>query len=227
MSLRHSSNLKIDLQRTPPRSGVKQDNTLLSKSKPDLNSESRPELPRPELSSRKQEPAQLLVEIPPKAQSQAFNFITMGRFQIGSSITRVRICKLLLLLTIKILSILTATVFWLSAPIYLKTLLNWQAPGKIFYELTLRYLSGSPPTTPIWRHIFPGTDCSNSHHLRLAVHSSSYLHSPIIYSTSIPLLLDNPIVWLFVMVFMFSSHHLLCFAYDCLSKVSPTIGPAN
>ena len=232
MSARHSSNLKIDLQRTPPRSGIKQDNTLLSKSKPDLNSESRPELlrpelPRPELSRRKQEPAQPLVEITPRAQSPVFNFITMGRFQLESTIARAWICKLILLLTIKILSIQTAAVFWLAALICLKTLLNWQAPANVLYELTYQYTSGSRSTTPIWSHIFPATDYINSRNLRLAVHRSSYLNSPIIYSTSIPLIIDNPVVWIFVMVLMFVSHHLLCFAHDCLSKVSPTIQPAN
>lgn len=220
--LKSSSKLHQDLLRSPPDSVSKQDYTLLSQTKSGVKSEQRQESTR-----SKQVPLQPFVDIPPRTQSQAFNFITMGMFQIDSTITRVRICKYVLLLNIKILSILTATVFWLAAPIYLKTLLNWQAPGNILYELVLRYLSGSPSTTSIWRHLFPGTDYSNSHHLRLAVHRSNQLHSPIIYSTSISLLLDNPMVWLFVMVFMFTSHCLLCFANDFLSKVSPTIRPAN
>ena len=227
--LKSSSKLRIDLLRTPPGSVSKQE-YLQDYPLPPQDYSLRPQNKSGVKSAQRQEPTrsaqipiQPFFDTPPRAESQAFNFITLGRFQTGSTITRIRICKWVVLLTIKILSILTATVFWLAAPIYLKTLLNWKAPGNIFYELTLRYLSGSPSTTSIWKHIFPGTDCSNSHHLRLAVHSSSYLHSPIIYSTSIPLLLDNPMVWLFVMVSMFNSHHLLCFAHDCLSRVSPTI----
>lgn len=221
-ALKSSSKLHQDLLQSPTDSVSKQDHTLLSQNKSGVKSEQRQEPTR-----SKQVPLQPFVGIPPRAQSQAFNFITLGRFQIDSTITRARICTFVLLLTIKMLSILTATVFWLAAPIYLKTLLNWEAPGKILYELTLRYLSGSPSTTSIWRHIFPGTDYSNSPHLRLTVHRSSYPHSPIIYSTSIPIFLDNPMVWIFVMVFMFTSHHLLCFAHECLSKVRPSIRPAN
>jgi hypothetical protein len=220
--LKSSSKLHQDPPRSPPDSLSKQDFALLSQNKSGVKGEQRQEP-----TSSEKVPVQPFVDVPPRAQSQAFNFITLGRFQIDSTVTRVRISKWVLLLTIKILSILTATVFWLATLICLKALLNWQSPWKIIYEFTLRYLSGSPRTAHIWRHIFPGTDCSNSHHLRLTVHTSSYLHSPIIYSTSIPLLLDNPMVWLLVIAFMFTSHHLLCFAHDCLSKVSPTIRAAN
>jgi hypothetical protein len=120
------------------------------------------------------------------------------------------------------LSMLTAIVFWLAALICLKTFLNWSAPREIFYELLHRYISGLPTTASIWRHIFPGTGYRNSYHLRLAVHGSSYLYSTAIYSESIPLLLENPVVWFALMVFMFASQYLLCFAHDFLSKVSPT-----
>jgi hypothetical protein len=211
-----------NLLQTPPDSLSKREFTVLLQNNSGFKSEQRQE----PTSSRKV-PVQPFVDVPPTAQSQTFNFITMRRFQIDSTITRVRICKWVLLLTIKILSILTATVFWLAAPIFLKTLFSWEAPIKIFYELILRCISGSRSTTPIWRHIFPGTDYRNSYHLRLTIQPSSYLHSPIIYSASTPLLLDNPMVWLFVMAFMFTNHHLLCFAHDCLSKVSPTIRKAN
>jgi hypothetical protein len=226
MTTRPSSSLKIDLQRTPQRSGAKQDNIMLSQSKPNPNSEPRSELPRPELSMRRQEPAQPAFEIPPRAQTPAFNFITMGRFQLDSTITRAWICNRVLLLTIKILSMLTAAVFWLAFPFYIKTLLSWKAPLNIFYDIIDSYTSGLPSTTPIWRRLFPATDYTG-HQLRLIVHQSSYLHSQTFYSASIPLILDNPLVWLFVMTLMFASHHLLCFAHDCVSKVSSTIRPAN
>jgi hypothetical protein len=220
--LKSSSKLHQETLRSPPESLSKQDCDRLSQNKSGVKSTQREEP-----SSCKQVPLQPCVVIPSRARSQAFNFITLGRFQVDSTITRLRICKLILLLTIKILSIQTAAVFWLASLICLKTLLNWQAPANILYELTYQYTLGSRSTTPIWSHIFPATDYINSRNLRLTVHRSSYLNSPIIYSTSIPLIIDDPIVWIFVMVFMFVSHHLLCFAHDCLSKVSPTIQPAN
>lgn len=221
-SVKSTSNPHPDLLRTPPGSFSKQDIPVLSLNKSPVKSERRQEPP-----SSTKVPIQPFTDVPPRAQSRAANFITLGRFHIDSTITRLRICRWVLLLTIKMLSILTATVFWLATPIFLKNLLNWQAPGKIIYELTLRYLSNMPPTTPIWKNIFPGTDYSNSPHLRLTVHASSYQHSPIIYTTSIPLILDNPMIWLVLLVSMFIGHHLLCFTHDCLSKVSPTIRAAN
>lgn len=207
---------------TPQRSGFKQEPIPFSQNKSVAKSEQRQESTR-----NKQVPLPPFVDIPPRSQSPPFSFIMLRRFQLDSTITRAWICKFILLLTIKILSILTAIVFWLTVPIYLKTLLSWQAPRKILYELTLRYFSDSPSTSSIWRHIFPGSDFSNSYHLRLTVHSTGYIHSPTLYSTAMTIIIDNPLIWLFVMVFMFISHHLLCFAHDCLSKVSPTIRSAN
>lgn len=219
--LNSSAKRHQELIQTPSGSVSKRD-ILLSQSKSGVKSERRQEP-----STRAQEPVQPFIDIPPRDQRQAFNFITLGRFQINSTITRIRICKFILLLNIKMLAILTATVFWLATAIYLKTLLNWEGPRHFFYELALRYFSDAPQTTSIWRHIFPGTNYGNSHHLRLTVHRSSNLQSTVIYSTLIPLLIDNPMVWLFVMVCMFINHYLLCVATDFLSKVHPTIRPAN
>ena len=217
------SNRSLPLQIALPK-----DHSQLSQNKQNksgLKNEQTPELTR-----TKEVPLQPVAAIPPTAQPaqpRTFNFITMGRLQLDSTVTRLRICKFILLLIIKALSIPTAFAFWLSVPFCLTTLLTWKAPVNFFYELTLRYLSGSSSTTPIWRQSFPDTDCSNSHHLRLSVHRSSYLHSSIICSTSVPLLVHNHMVWLSVMIFMFLSHHFLCFAHDCLSRVNSTIRPAN
>jgi hypothetical protein len=222
----------INLPKTPSHSGVKQDDTLLLQNTPRVKRDQEQTMREQEPIVREEAPIvrgqarlQPFIDAPPRAQIQAFNFITLGRFQIDSTITR-RICKVLLLLTIKMLSMLTATVFWICTPVCLKTLLNWKAPGNILYELP-RYLSGSPSATSIWRHIFPGTEYANSHHLRLAIHGSSHPHSPIIYSTSITLILENPVVWLSVLLFMFTSQHLLCFAHDSISKVNPAIRSAD
>lgn len=220
--LKSSSKLHQDLLRSPPDSFSKQDDTLLSQNKSGVKSGQREEPTRSQ-----QVPVQPFVDTPPRAQSQTFNFITMRKFQIESTITRARICKSVLLLTAKMLSMVTAAVFWLSVLICLKTLLNWQAPWRILYELIVRWFSASTSTTSIWRLIFIGTNYSDSYYLRLTVHRSSYLHSPSIYSISTPLLLENPMVWFSVMLLMFISHHLSCLAHDCLNKISPTIRPAN
>lgn len=215
MSLGLNSNSKSrqELQLTPRRSLSKQDLAQNSQSKSGVRSE-----PEQQPTSSKKIPIQPFFGVPPRAQTQIPNYITLGMFRIDPTIAKVSICKWVVLFTIKILSILTAILFWLATTICFKTLLSWKAPGQILYELTIRHLSGSSTTATIWRHLFPDTDYINSHHLRLAVHTSSYKHSPIIYSTSIPLLLDNPMVWLSLMVFMFISHHLLCFSHDCLSS---------
>jgi hypothetical protein len=206
---------------TPQQSFSKQDSALPSQHKSGMKTPQRQES-----ISRAKVSIKSFLNIPPREPSYAFNFITMGRFQIDSTITRVRVFTWLLLLSIKIVSLLTATAFWLATIIFIKNLSEWDGPLKILY-FTLRYLGGSPPVDNLLRHIFFGTGYLSGPHLRLAVHTSNYINSPAIYSTSIPILHSNPFVWLFIMTFMFISHYLTCFAHDCLSKVSPTITPAN
>lgn len=197
---------------TPQQSFSKQGSALPSQRKSAMKSPQRQDSV-----SRAQVPIQPFPEIRPRAQSLAFNFITMGRFQIDSTITRARVFIWLLLLSTKMVSILTATAFWLATIIAIKNLLDWNGPLKILY-FTVRYLGGSPPVKDLWSHIFLGTEYLSGPHLRLAVHNSDYIHSSAIYSTSIPILYDNPFVWLFVMALMFISHYFTCFAHDCLAK---------
>lgn len=166
-------------------------------------------------------------ELEPVPQIQTFNFILPMRFQLAATVTRTRFCILVLLLAIRIFAILTAAVFWLSTPICFQKLAKWKAPERIFYELSLKFFSASPPTASIWRHVFPGTDYSNGPHLKLEVHSSSNPRLPVIYSASIPLLLDNPVIWLFLMALMFTCHQLLCFTHSCLNRARLEIRQAN
>ena len=224
-SVKHQQDLdqdsSLNLLRTPQRSFSKQGSALHSQHKSGVK------IPqRQESISKTRVSIEPFIEIPPTDQSRAFNFITMGRFQIDSTITGVRVFTWLLLFTIKIVSILTATAFWLATIIFIKTLSEWNGPLELLY-FTFRYLKGAPPVDNLWMHIFLGTEYLSGPQLRLAVHSSNYVYAPAIYSTSIPIIYDNPFVWLFVMTFMFISHYFACFAHDCLSKLSSTIRPAN
>lgn len=213
LGLNSSSKSYQEPPQTPRRSSSKQDLPQNSQNKPGVKTE-----PGQPTASNRKAPEQPVFGALPRNQSRAPNYITMGMFHIGPTTAKVSIFKAMLLFTTKVLSVLTAFFFWLATAICFKTSICWKAPAQLLYELVIRYLSGAPITDTIWRHLFPGTDYSNSHHLRLAVHTSNYTHSPAIYSTSIPLLLDNPVVWLSLMAFMFISHHLLCFSHDCLSN---------
>jgi hypothetical protein len=51
------------------------------------------------------------------------------------------------------------------------------------------------------------------------------MNSPVICSTSIQILHNNPFIWAFVIAFMFISHCFACFAHDCVSKLTPNITP--
>lgn len=156
----------------------------------------------------------------PTLRTRYYDYITMGRFQIDSTITRARICLLVLFSCLKILSILTAAGFWIAAPLYLISLVDWQIPWKFIY-FTDRYIRGLPLTDHVWRFLFPNG--GSSYHLRVEIHTSLYSHSPAIFSTILPILIDNPVFLFFLMTFMFISHHLLCFAHDCLTKFTSTI----
>jgi hypothetical protein len=146
----------------------------------------------------------------------------MGRFRIDPTITRVRVFTWLLLLSIEMVSILTVAVFWLATVIFISSMFEWGGPVGILC-FALKYLGG-PPVDTLLKHICLGT-AYRGPHLGLAVYASNYVKSPVICSTSIQILHENPLIWLFVMAFMFISHGFACFAHDCVSKLTPNITP--
>lgn len=156
--------------------------------------------------------------VSPRDQRSAFNYITMGRFRIDPTITRVRVFTWLLLLSIRMVSILTAVAFWLATVIFIGSMIEWAGLVWILC-FALKYLGG-PPFDTLWRHICFGT-AYRGPHLRLAVHTSNHVNSLVICSTSIQILHDNSFFWFFVMTLMFISHCFACFAHDCVSKLKP------
>lgn len=212
--VKSSSKLSVDLFQSPPISVIKQEHTL-SRSKSGAKSEQKQEL----ISRNRQASIQAFVDTPPRTQGHAFSFITFRQFEVDYTTTRLEIFTSVLLLTIGVLSIVTAAIFWITVIISLMALFTWRTPGQMLYDLIIRWLSDSPVNSPIWQQLYLGSG-SDGLHLRLAVHFSSYLNSPVIYSIMNPVVSNNPWAWLFVIVFMFTSHYLLCFAYGCLSKLS-------
>lgn len=154
---------------------------------------------------------------PPRAQIRLFNFITMRRYWLDSTSRRARISEWIILFGINVLSAVAGTVFWLAAIFCLYSISYWQHPMTFLRALTRGYFSGSLSTT-FWSYILP--NFSDSPHLRLAVHTTSYMHSRIICSWMISLPLDNTMFCLLVMVLMFIAHYLLGFAHDRLSNAS-------
>lgn len=152
---------------------------------------------------------------------QRYDYITMGSFHIDSTITRARICLRVLLFCIKIFSILTAAVFWITAPFYLASLVNWQLPWKLIY-LTYAYFGGRPLAGHTLKILFPDVG-SGGYHLRVAIHPSLYHQSPAMWSMTLPILIDHSMALFFLVAFMFIGHHLLCFAHGCLTKFGRTI----
>lgn len=157
-----------------------------------------------------------------KLRAQYYDYITMGRFQIDSITTTAKICLWVLLPCLKILSILTAAVFWIAAPFYLISLVNWQIPWKSIY-FVYTCIVGFPLDDQVWRFLFPAAGSNSSYHLRVSIHTSLYYSSPAIGSTTLPILIDSPMALFFLMTLMFISHHLLCFTHDCLTKFVPTM----
>ena len=211
----------LSLLRSPYQSLTKQGSVMPSQNK------SAVKTPKKQESVRNiKVPIQQFDDTPPTDEINSLNFITMGRFEMDSTSTQVRVFTWLLLLNIKIVSLVTAAAFWLATIAFFKSLTEWHGPLKALY-FALKYLSGFQTVDGLWRHILLGSEYLSGPHLRLAVHTSNYVHSPAIYSTSIPIIHNHPFVWLFVMTLMFISHYFTCFAHDCLSKLSPTIRRVN
>jgi hypothetical protein len=169
----------------------------------------------------KQEPSNRKVirsfpDVSPRDQRRAFNYITMGRFWINPTTIRSRVFTWLLLLSIKMVSILTAAVFWLATVSLIISMFAWGGQVWILCY-ALKYIGG-PPADTLWRHICLGTT-NRGPHLRLAVHASNYVNSQVICSISIQILQDHSFFWLFAMAFMFISHWFACFAHDCVSSL--------
>lgn len=213
-------NLMISPAQTPEASQRKQILDQLSRSKSKCK-------------TGQEEPARSMTRIPMNAfndtpeinQHEAdirrYDYIAMGSFHIDSTTPRAQICLKVLLFGIRVFSVLTAAVFWMIAPFYLISLVNWQLPWKLIY-LTYTYFGGRPMAGPILKILFPNVG-SSGYHLRVAVHSSLYYRSPAMYSMTLPILIDCPMALFFVMAFMFIGHYLLCFTHDCLTKFGRTI----
>ena len=213
--------LDLNPPQTPRHSYPKPGSAVISHNKSGAKS------PRiQESMSRTKVPIETFHDVPPKVHD-LHRYVSPGKtFQIDPTITRVRIFRWLLLWSIKVASIVTAIVFWLATILFIKLLVTWETPYRAFAVL-LSHLKGLPLPANIWRYIFLGSGYVNGPHLRVAVHASSYLHSATHYSASIPILLGDPLVWLFVMFIMVTSHSFLQFAHDCLSKLSPSTRAAN
>jgi hypothetical protein len=151
---------------------------------------------------------------------RAPNYITLGLFRIDPTTPRIS----LLLSAIRRLSMATGISFWLAVANCFRILLCRGSSWRTFYELVTLYLSGAPILSIIFRYLFLGAGYTDIHHLRLAVHASGYAHSPVIYSTSIPLHLGSTMVWLSWTAFLFIVHHFLCFLHDCLTRPSQQFG---
>lgn len=221
MSSRATSSMKLhqtteypDLLQSPQLSHVKPEPTQFSP----YASVVKSPLKQEPISNRKV--LQPSPGVSPGDQRRAFNYITMGRLWINPTTTRSPVFTWLLLLSIKIVSILTAAVFWLATVILISSMFAWGGQVWILC-FALKYLGG-PPANTLWRHICLGTT-NRGPHLRLAVHASNYVHSQVICSISIQILHDQLFFWLSVMAFMFISHYFTCFAHDCLIKLTPNV----
>ena len=137
------------------------------------------------------------------------NFIPIGRFRLEFTVNAERIVYFMLALTTNTASVVTGAVFWVAAGFFIWTFFTSQVPGIVFNELIQRYIAGYPPNGSIWGYMFPATESNNAHQVRLTVHIPGYPHPRMIYSTTIPILLGNPVFWLILMVCMWMSHRLL------------------
>lgn len=211
-------NLMITPAQTPEASQRKQILDQLSRSKSKIGQE---ELAR----SMRKTPMNAFDDTPEIKQHETHvnrcDYIAMGSFHIDPTTPRAQICLKVLLFGIRVFSILTAAVFWMIAPCYLISLVNWQLPWKLIY-LTYTYFSGRPLAGPILKIMFPNVG-SSGYHLRVALHSSLYYRSPAMYSMTLPILIDCPMALFFLMAFMFIGHYLLCFTHDCLTRFGRTI----
>ena len=149
-------------------------------------------------------------------QAPAMNLIPIGRFRFEFTVNAERIVYFMLSLTTNTFSVVTGGFFWMATVCFIWTSFTSQVPSRVFNELIQRYIAGYPPNGSIWGYMFPATESNNAHQLRLTVHIPGYPHPTMIYSTSIPILIGNPLFWLILMVCMCMSHHLLCFAHECL-----------
>jgi hypothetical protein len=145
------------------------------------------------------------------------NYITMGTLRLEQTNLPLRVAIVVILATIRTLSVITAIGFWIGAIACLRSFLNWTYPAKFTLDLTLRYVLGAT-SYPLWGQLFP--ECENR--LRFMLHISTETGSRTIMSRSYQVCFDHPMPWSCWMVFMFVSHHLACLTYDCVNNSTPT-----
>lgn len=144
------------------------------------------------------------------------NLIPIGRLRFEFTVNAERIVYFILSLATNTFSVVTGAVFWVATVSFIWTCFTSQVPSRVFNELIQRHIAGYPANGSIWGYMFPAIESNNAHQLRLTVHAPGYPHPTMIYSTSIPILIHNPVFWLILMVCTCTGHHLLCFAHECL-----------
>ena len=146
---------------------------------------------------------------------QVMHFFPMTRVRLECPIYGERFVYCLLTWATKTFSVVTGGAFHLAGLFLVVTSFTSQVPRRVFYELMARLNAPYPPNASIWEHIFPAHQSDRAHRLRLTVHAPNHPHPTMVYTTSIPLLIDNPVFWFIMMVSMCMGHNLLCFVHGC------------
>lgn len=148
--------------------------------------------------------------------------VTLKRWKIAITPDRAQVCLWAFIMVVKFLSILSIVSFWLCSIMCTKTLPTWDGPVQLFNGYRRR--NGAAQNIAIgvgdtwWRDLFPLRQTVAAYTLKIRLYESGFIQAPIIYSYSMPILLSNPLVWMSLMAFTFSSYHFLSFIQGCLQQ---------
>jgi hypothetical protein len=165
-----------------------------------------------------------------KSQSQTINILTLKRWKIETTLDRVQVCLWTLFLIAKLLSTLAVISFWIAAFFTLKTLPVWNGPQRVF-DGYVRRRNAAVANARIqnelvdladnfWEDLFPAADNDACHQLNVQYTDRVLEPNVVLFQRRLPILLNNPVVWMLVMMITFSAFHMLSFVQDCLRQAN-------
>jgi hypothetical protein len=133
--------------------------------------------------------------------------------------TKAMFCLSMMILATKILSMFVNVCFWIAFLAFLKTLFSW-TQGEEVMRSTISHFNGTANASAIVNSTFPALERYMSYQLIIQVTGSGADEAEKLVDIKRPILLRNPVAWIFVLLLLLLIHPLARFCHDCLVHAS-------
>ena len=159
--------------------------------------------------------------------SKTYDIFTLKRWNLDLTIDRVQVCLWMLILMMKIISTLAVISFWLAVLFCLKSLPGWQGPQRVITGYVRRrdFINNQhqiPANDHFLEDLFPFQDRQLSFQLLIAFAHDALAENAVL-NVLVPILVDDPIVCLMLMLLAFIINHAATFTHGCLRQANHAV----